>query len=288
MIISRYFVMFVLYSIVGWIYETTYCMIKSKKWENRGFLYGPICPIYGVGATSITIVAELLKINQVTADFKWWHVFIIAFVGSAILEYFTSWILEVRFHAYWWDYSDMPLNINGRICAPASFGFGVAGIIVVYVLAPRTDGLINSIPSIPLELMSMVFLSVLVADLTLTVSELTHFERMVISLEESVDKKMDQLVNTVNEKKISGVILDGSRVAAEKIKDTLDTEGFAKDKMEFLIGSMERSTRLAVERIRGFKDNKISIGHRKKPSFKSMERFRTELKKYQEKIKNLR
>lgn len=59
-------------------------------------------------------------------------------LGSIVLEYGTSWALEKLFHAYWWDYSSMPLNINGRVCFPYSVGFGVAGLIVVYFIAPFT------------------------------------------------------------------------------------------------------------------------------------------------------
>ena len=79
--ISRYFVYFVIFSFFGWIYESIYCTIKSKRWENRGFLYGPLCPIYGAGGVGITAI---------------------------VLEYGTSWTLEKLFHAYWWDYSEMP------------------------------------------------------------------------------------------------------------------------------------------------------------------------------------
>ena len=117
--VSRFFVWFVIYGCMGWIYETVYCIIKSGKWENRGFLYGPMCPIYGVGALGISVVYEYLR-SEGGGQPPWWQVFVIAFLGSMVLEYSTSWLLEKLFHAYWWDYRDSPLNINGRICLPAS------------------------------------------------------------------------------------------------------------------------------------------------------------------------
>ncbi|MCR5467846.1 MAG: putative ABC transporter permease [Lachnospiraceae bacterium] len=270
MFLGKYFVMFTIYSVIGWVYETTYCMIKSKKWENRGFLYGPVCPIYGVGATSITLLTDFLGSAVIVSGLKWWHVFLIGMLGSAVLEYFTSWILEVRFHAYWWDYKDVPLNINGRICLPASVGFGVAGLFVVYILSPYTRGILTYIPSVLMELLSMVFLAVMVSDLTLTVSALTHFEQMVISFEDSVNRYMDQFVENVNEKKLSGVIEDA-----------------AKDKMEYIMSTMEESTRMAVRRVRGFRNTKLSIGVRKRPDFVTMERFKEEIKKYHVKIEKV-
>ena len=128
--ICKYFVYFIIFSFFGWIWETIYCTVKNREWANRGFLFAPLCPIYGVGAVAIILVANNIGVS----NYQWWHIFIIAVLGSMVLEYVTSWLLEKLFHAYWWDYSDMPLNINGRICLPCSLGFGVAGLIVIYVL----------------------------------------------------------------------------------------------------------------------------------------------------------
>ena len=107
---------FFIYSFMGWIYESIFCTIKEKKWCNRGFLYGPIIPIYGFGAVIISIFVNVSVDNHVTTP--WWKVFLVSMVGSAILEYVTSWALEKIFHARWWDYSNMPLNILGQICLP--------------------------------------------------------------------------------------------------------------------------------------------------------------------------
>ena len=112
--LSRYFVYFIIFSCMGWIYESIYCTIRAKKWENRGFLYGPLCPIYGAGGVAITAIADFISVHT-DATFTWWQIFLVAFFGSIVLEYGTSWALEKLFHAYWWDYSSMPLNINGRV-----------------------------------------------------------------------------------------------------------------------------------------------------------------------------
>ena len=87
--ISKYFVYFVIFSVMGWIYESAFCTIKNGKWQNRGFLYGPLCPIYGVGATAITFIVDELQAHgwQEPAG---WRIFLIAFFGSIVLEYVTS------------------------------------------------------------------------------------------------------------------------------------------------------------------------------------------------------
>ena len=118
-------------------YESIYyCTIRAKKWENRGFLYGPLCPIYGAGGVAITAIADFISVHT-DATFTWWQIFLVAFFGSIVLEYGTSWALEKLFHAYWWDYSSMPLNINGRVCFPYSVGFLGWQDLLWYILLHR-------------------------------------------------------------------------------------------------------------------------------------------------------
>ena len=86
---SKYFVYFVIYSVMGWIYESIFCTIKNGKWQNRGFLYGPVCPIYGVGATAMMFIMDQAETHGLS-DIAWWQIFLIAFLGSVVLEYATS------------------------------------------------------------------------------------------------------------------------------------------------------------------------------------------------------
>ncbi|MBQ7680037.1 MAG: putative ABC transporter permease [Butyrivibrio sp.] len=138
MIIAQYFVEFIFYSFLGWVWESIFCSINERKWADRGFLFGPICPIYG---SCVVITSALFgRIDFLSSpDFPVWGIFIICYIGSAIAEFCTSWVLEKRFHARWWDYSTMPLNIQGRICVPVSIAFGLAGIVVVRYLIPAVE-----------------------------------------------------------------------------------------------------------------------------------------------------
>lgn len=236
---------FMVYSCMGWIYESIYVTIRTGKWENRGFLYGPVCPIYGIGASSITMIMDAIADQGI--DYKWWHIFLIAALGSAVLEYLTSWVLEKVFHAYWWDYSYMPLNINGRICLPYTLGFGLGGIIVVYGIAPFTEHqLMGWITPIMYEIFSLIIMAVVAGDVTLTICALSDFERNVVVFEETVNQHMEQFVSSIQEKTQAA----GSLIAEER-------ERFTRENMAKAFKNMDFTYRAAIKRVKGFRPTKI-------------------------------
>lgn len=242
--LSKYFVYFIIYSFMGWIYESIFCTIKNGKWEKRGFLYGPICPIYGVGATTMTYIGDIVE-GVYHREFIWWHIFLVAFLGSIVLEYLTSYVLEKLFHAYWWDYSNIPFNIKGRVCLPASLGFGVAGLVVTYWVAPFTRRLVADLPLIALELMSLIFMAILSADLTLTVSALTQFEQNVIAVEAVVNQHMEQFVTGIQDS------FSEKKQAAETLLE--ERTRFSRENMEQALRNMNESYRLAIKRVKGMR-----------------------------------
>ncbi len=190
--VSAVFVWFVIYSVFGWVYESTYCTINERKWENRGFLYGPCCPIYGTGIMSMMLLWHSLTQQGLTPE--WYQVFLVSMVGSAILEYATSWTLERLFHARWWDYSNMPLNLNGRISVPSSVFFGLGGLLVVYVLYEPTLSITTHAALWVMELLSLVLAFIIAADTAITVSALKRIARAASTINRRVNEHMDQLV----------------------------------------------------------------------------------------------
>jgi uncharacterized membrane protein len=123
-------------SLAGWLFESLYAIVRTGHWERRGFLYGPCCPIYGVGLVAAILLFDRPEV--VSGDLPPWAVFVLSMCGSAVLEYTVSVAFENLFGAVWWDYSDMPLNLNGRICLPASLLFGLAGVVVAGTPHART------------------------------------------------------------------------------------------------------------------------------------------------------
>lgn len=132
---------FVIYSVVGYIIETIFGIITKGVWESRqSFLYGPFCAIYGLGASIMIMFLRKYSKNYT-------RLFIGGFIVGSIVEYLVSWIGESLLGVKWWDYSDMPLNINGRICVYFSIFGGFLALYLIASFNPRIDRLINWIKS---------------------------------------------------------------------------------------------------------------------------------------------
>jgi len=214
--LNRYIVAFFLFSFLGWVWESIYCTIREQKWANRGFLYSPICPIYGFGSIVGLFIYDLIKAGHLS-NMEWWMVFIIGFAVSMILECFTSWVLEKLFKARWWDYSDIPLNINGRTSVPTSIAFGFGAILLMRVLIPLADRGINFLPEPLLDVLALIIVSIISVDTTLTISSLTDFQNYVASLDEEFQNHMSNIVDRIYSNKNSFYNKAIQRIAVFKL-----------------------------------------------------------------------
>ena len=131
MTLGKLFIYFILTAFIGYVYECIAMTVWSGKWDNRGFMFGPIIPIYGVG-----FLLGLLFFGNIIKSYTVWQVFLAGFIMSEVLEYPTSYIMEKIFHTRWWDYSVGPWNIDGRVSLLSSLGFGIGAVLIVFVLNP--------------------------------------------------------------------------------------------------------------------------------------------------------
>lgn len=135
--IYRILTYFAIYSVIGFLLETIFALIMYGKLESRqGFLYGPVCPIYGVGAVILIIALQKFKKNGYT-------IFLGGIIIGSIIEYCISWFGEVFLNIRWWDYTGKFLNINGRICLLYSIYWGIISIYLMKSLNPNIDRMIN-------------------------------------------------------------------------------------------------------------------------------------------------
>lgn len=158
---SYYFLLFFLYSILGWIIEITDVLVEDKLLANRGFLIGPYVPIHGAGALAIILYTSQYKDNPLT-------VFLLAFIICSVIEYLTSYLMEKLFKARWWDYSNFKFNLNGRICLRNSFLFGVLGLLLIYTINPFISNIIEKIPTNITIILSLILFILFITDIILS------------------------------------------------------------------------------------------------------------------------
>ena len=154
---SKYVIYFMIYSFIGWLMEVICKYIPEKKFVNRGFLLGPICPIYGCGVTLI-----ILLIRNNTTDIL--SVFLKSILICSVLEYFTSLVMEKIFKARWWDYSERKFNINGRICLETMLPFGILGTLVLCFIHPHVIDLVLLLSKSTRLLIALILLIVFLID----------------------------------------------------------------------------------------------------------------------------
>ena len=154
--LAIWFLIFIVYSIVGWLLEITVGLLQKHRFVNRGFLIGPICPIYGTGALLITFCLSPLH-NPIV-------IFLASVLICATLEYSISVIMEKLFHVRWWDYSDRPFNLNGRICLEALIVFGIGGTLVTLIFSPALYHILSSLPDVALYALALILVVALLAD----------------------------------------------------------------------------------------------------------------------------
>jgi len=163
--ISTWFLWFVLYSLLGWIYETALCSIEMGQWDNRGFLYGPICPIYGAVATlALALLYKRIK-NMVL-------LFLTGVVLTTGVEYVTSVALERAFGLRWWDYSHFRFNLEGRISLLGAVVFGILIVVLIRFIHPRIEALTNRLGDKPKIILASTLAGIIVLDFCITVIHL--------------------------------------------------------------------------------------------------------------------
>lgn len=196
--IWRLIAYFIIYSVLGFVIETAFGAVTKGVIESRkSFLYGPFCAIYGLGAVVMILCLQPFKKNNNTL---FWG----GFVVGSVIEYLVSLIGELIFHVIWWDYSDMPLNINGRVCVYFSIFWGLLGIYLVSYINPKIDKLINfikrKISDKALKIIEMITAVFLIVDCLLTAYALKAFYIRMVKLHninignvEMIDKEYDKM-----------------------------------------------------------------------------------------------
>ena len=165
---------FIVYSILGYVIETLYGLLTKGVIESRqSMLYGPFCCIYGLGAICLLCIPKSAKKNN-------WTLFIAGFIIGSVVEYVVSWVGEVIFNIKWWDYSNFPLNINGRVCVYFSIFWGILTICLNKVINPTVDKVLGKIPIKVLNVLTVIIMVFMAFDFIISSFALKMFETRLI------------------------------------------------------------------------------------------------------------
>ncbi|MBS4956977.1 MAG: hypothetical protein E7E64_04080 [Clostridium celatum] len=178
--LHKWLLLFYLYCFIGWIWESCYVSLKKHKWINRGFLKGPLLPIYGSGAVVVLISTLTVENNLLL-------VFVIGMISATILEYITGVAMEKLFHVRYWDYSKEPFNINGHICLISSLAWGVFSVLLVTFVNPNIERLVIIIPNGISEVISYIITVFITIDAVQSFNEAMDLKKILIKFTERND-----------------------------------------------------------------------------------------------------
>ena len=228
---------FFVYGFLGWCSEVGFAAVKERRFVNRGFLNGPICPIYGVGVSIVVAFLTPIKSNLVL-------LYITSVILVTLLEGVTGWAMDKIFHNKWWDYSDMPLNIGGYVCLTFSLVWGVACVVIMDFIHPFIHYLLTFIPhTLGIILIALLGITMF-ADLYVTASAIFKFNKRLASMEKiasELHEISDQIGEDIYKKTIFAV------EKQEKSKQKLDE---AKQKLDEAAAEFKERTQDAAAEFR--------------------------------------
>lgn len=275
------------YSALGWLVESIYCSLAVHKWVNRGFLTGPLCPIYGAGALVLIVFLRRFKEMPIPVDIFGVKlsispllVFIAGMVLADIVEFITSLIMEKLFHARWWDYSEKPFNIQGRICLQHTIYWGIGSVVFLYLIDPFFKKIAENIPQNTAFIIIGVILFVFILDLINAVRTAMDIRKVmdkVHKLSETISKVANDIKGNVE------VRFDEFQATAAKRAErfALWRSDVSKQMMEIVetLGSSIRKKNVDKEKLNRLITGYPNLSRVAKKQLKSLEELLSEIKK---------
>lgn len=204
---------FFVYGFLGWCTEVIFAAFKQHRFVNRGFLNGPICPIYGVGVTLVIACLEAFQSNLLL-------LYISSVILVTVLEGVTGWAMDKLFHNKWWDYSKLPFNIGGYVCLLFSLIWGVACVFIVYFVHPLIHQVLSLIPHTAGIALIAILGIALLSDIIVTTSAIVKFNQYLERLKHITDE-LHAISNQIGSELYQNVIhvLDMQESSRQKLDD---------------------------------------------------------------------
>lgn len=204
---------FFVYGFLGWCTEVIFAAFKQHRFVNRGFLNGPICPIYGVGVTLVIACLEAFQSNLLL-------LYISSVILVTVLEGVTGWAMDKLFHNKWWDYSKLPFNIGGYVCLLFSLIWGVACVFIVYFVHPLIHQVLSLIPHTAGIALIAILGIALLSDMIVTTSAIVKFNQYLELLKHITDE-LHTISNQIGAELYQNVmhVLDMQESSRQKLDD---------------------------------------------------------------------
>ena len=242
---------FMFYSVVGWCLEVIYHAMTSGRFINRGFLNGPVCPIYGLGATIVILALTPLQDNL-----------LLLYAGSvvltSVLEFLTGFIMERIFHQRWWDYTDEHFNIMGYVCLRFSLMWGFCCVFVMKLIQPAVIMTVEKAPVFLCSASFIAFYSLFCTDLIITVIELAKIQAR-LRLANDMDRLLNGIATVIGSRLTSGT-LKGMEEFEENKKKLETIKIRAGESTEELRRKTEESAARLQERYTQLREKELSRG----------------------------
>ena len=246
--------LFFFYSFLGWCMEVVLKYIQFHRFINRGFYTGPICPIYGYGAILITLTIQWISPFESAVG----TTFAISFTLCGLLEYFTSYFMEKRFHARWWDYSNKPMNLHGRIWIGNLVLFGLGGVAIIHILNPVLLSFLNSFSLLTKEVVLTAFIAVFAADYVLT-----HF--MMKLIKSGIERSEADSTEAMNRE--IRLLLSNRNIFYRRFADAYPNVIYQTERIKNRVNSIrEEAERIRREAERQITEQKKQVVSRVEPS----------------------
>ena len=255
--LTQWVLFFFIYSFIGWVWECCFVSVRKRRWVNRGFMYGPMLPIYGFGALAVLI--STLRVRDSIP-----LIFLFGMVGATLLEYVTGAVMERLFNVKYWDYSNQKFNLNGYICLTSSLGWGLFSVLLVKFVHVPIEGAVLKIPTIIAEGIAFVLTVAAAVDVTQSFNDAMDLKRILAQLEESKKqiRKIQEKLKVASEEFVEDYrqragefVEDYRRRVEEHVEDYRGrAEEMAEDYKKLAEEHMDSYRQRAEEMVEGYKE----------------------------------
>ena len=255
--LTQWVLFFFIYSFIGWVWECCFVSVRKRRWVNRGFMYGPMLPIYGFGALAVLI--STIRVRDSIP-----LIFLFGMVGATLLEYVTGAVMERLFNVKYWDYSNQKFNLNGYICLTSSLGWGLFSVLLVKFVHVPIEGAVLKIPTIIAEGIAFVLTVAAAVDVTQSFNDAMDLKRILAQLEESKKqiRKIQEKLKVASEEFVEDYrqragefVEDYRRRVEEHVEDYRGrAEEMAEDYKKLAEEHMNSYRQRAEEMVEGYKE----------------------------------